>query len=243
LDLRPPRVLGCLPGGHDATPQPRVGTQRGRAKPQGLGCVRRIRSRGRTLLPKLHRRDLAFLRCMHRGHARAEAPRLRRAPRSRDRRSSLPEGTQRQPSHRVLWLARAHVQSARLVDLFTRSRPILPRPVMRGDTACMSAPEQAERILAAHPALEPVSLDGTRAWIASADRPSLEAAEPTRTVRLLPGFDQYLIGSTSSVHPLLSDPGCATGSTGRRGGSRRSSPSAVGSRASGRMSGRAPGSR
>lgn len=69
------------------------------------------------------------------------------------------------------------------------------------------SPAKAGRILAAHPALEPVDLDGTEAWIASEDRAALQAAEPSRTVRLLPGFDQYLIGSTSSVHHLLPDPG------------------------------------
>jgi uncharacterized protein YcaQ len=69
------------------------------------------------------------------------------------------------------------------------------------------SPAKVRRVVSADPALQAVDVEGTEAWIATADRPALEAAEPTRTVRMLPGFDQYLIGSTTSVTQLLPDPG------------------------------------
>jgi uncharacterized protein YcaQ len=62
---------------------------------------------------------------------------------------------------------------------------------------------KAERILRSVDGLVEVDLDGARAWIDAGDVDALLAAEPTTTVRLLPTFDQYVIGSTSSAERLL----------------------------------------
>ena len=61
---------------------------------------------------------------------------------------------------------------------------------------------KAERILRTA-GLAEVDLEGSRAWIDEADAASLVTVEPTTTVRLLPTFDQYVIGSTASVERLL----------------------------------------
>jgi DNA glycosylase AlkZ-like len=66
----------------------------------------------------------------------------------------------------------------------------------------ISAPK-AERILRSVEGLAEVDLDGASAWIDAGDVEALLAAEPTTTVRLLPTFDQYVIGSTASVERLL----------------------------------------
>jgi hypothetical protein len=42
--------------------------------------------------------------------------------------------------------------------------------------------------------LAEVDVDGERAYVLAADLDELAAARPTRTLRLLPGFDQYVLG-------------------------------------------------
>ncbi|HEY2017713.1 MAG TPA: winged helix DNA-binding domain-containing protein, partial [Bryobacteraceae bacterium] len=48
-----------------------------------------------------------------------------------------------------------------------------------------------------------VDLDGVRAWMLTADVPELREPPPTRSVRLLPGFDQYVIGASAHAEQLL----------------------------------------
>jgi len=50
-------------------------------------------------------------------------------------------------------------------------------------------------------AITQVEVNGEAAWALSSDLPDLEAAEPTPAIRLLPGFDQWLLGpGTADVH-------------------------------------------
>jgi Winged helix DNA-binding domain len=49
----------------------------------------------------------------------------------------------------------------------------------------------------------PVDLEGTQAWILAAHADQLREAEPSRSVRLLPGFDQYVIGASFHAERLL----------------------------------------
>ena len=49
----------------------------------------------------------------------------------------------------------------------------------------------------------PVELDGTRAWVLASHRRELREAEPGRSVRLLPAFDQYVVGASRHAHHLL----------------------------------------
>jgi uncharacterized protein YcaQ len=62
---------------------------------------------------------------------------------------------------------------------------------------------KAERILRSVEGLAEVDLDGVPAWIDARDVGSLDAATPSTAVRLLPTFDQYVIGSTATVERLL----------------------------------------
>jgi len=56
----------------------------------------------------------------------------------------------------------------------------------------------------------PVDLEGTKAWILSVDAGALREIEPGKSVRLLPGFDQYVIGASFHADRLL---GCKLRST------------------------------
>lgn len=51
--------------------------------------------------------------------------------------------------------------------------------------------------------LEPVDVEGAPHWVRVEDAASLRAAEPVRTVRLLPAFDQYVIAATRHARHLL----------------------------------------
>lgn len=48
-----------------------------------------------------------------------------------------------------------------------------------------------------------VDLDGVQAWMLTDDLRELRETEPTRTVRLLPAFDQYVIGASYHAEHLL----------------------------------------
>jgi uncharacterized protein YcaQ len=48
-----------------------------------------------------------------------------------------------------------------------------------------------------------LDVEGTHAWVLAEDEKAVASAEPTRTVRLLPGFDQYVIGSTKHSDRLM----------------------------------------
>jgi Winged helix DNA-binding domain len=49
----------------------------------------------------------------------------------------------------------------------------------------------------------PVELDGTPAWLLTADAREVRKPAPQRSVRLLPGFDQYVIGASRHAGHLL----------------------------------------
>src|SRR5215469_9297166 len=53
-------------------------------------------------------------------------------------------------------------------------------------------------------AVSEISLAGAKAWVLTADLDELEAAEPSGAVRLLPAFDQYVLGASPHVQNLLS---------------------------------------
>jgi uncharacterized protein YcaQ len=53
----------------------------------------------------------------------------------------------------------------------------------------------------------PVDVDGVRAWVLAGHADAIESAVPVRSVRLLPTFDQYVIGTTRHSHELM--PGAA----------------------------------
>lgn len=51
--------------------------------------------------------------------------------------------------------------------------------------------------------VSPVELDGTQAWMLAAHAKSVRGIQPGRSVRLLPGFDQYVIGASCHAGCLL----------------------------------------
>jgi hypothetical protein len=50
----------------------------------------------------------------------------------------------------------------------------------------------------------PVELGGAPAWILVSDAREIRDLPPTRSVRLLPGFDQYVIGASYHAEHLIS---------------------------------------
>jgi Winged helix DNA-binding domain len=48
-----------------------------------------------------------------------------------------------------------------------------------------------------------VDVDGTKAWMLTDHLDGLRSATPTKTVRLLPAFDQYVVGSTKHAVDLM----------------------------------------
>jgi Winged helix DNA-binding domain len=48
-----------------------------------------------------------------------------------------------------------------------------------------------------------VHLDGTPAWMLKADIRDVQNIAPLRSVRLLPAFDQYVVGASLHAHQLL----------------------------------------
>ena len=55
--------------------------------------------------------------------------------------------------------------------------------------------------------VSPVDVNGVRAWALAGQADAIASAEPARSVRLLPTFDQYVIGTTKHSHELM--PGVA----------------------------------
>lgn len=49
----------------------------------------------------------------------------------------------------------------------------------------------------------PVEVEGTRAWMLTGDVPRLVEVSATRSIRLLPAFDQYVVGAPRNVPALL----------------------------------------
>ncbi|HEX2192652.1 MAG TPA: winged helix DNA-binding domain-containing protein [Acidimicrobiales bacterium] len=79
-------------------------------------------------------------------------------------------------------------------------------PATREDLARWwgGSPAAGGRMLAAlGEEVAPVEVDGEAAWALSEEVAGLEAATGSRTVRLLPAFDQYVIGSTRHAARLL----------------------------------------
>jgi hypothetical protein len=52
----------------------------------------------------------------------------------------------------------------------------------------------------------PMDVDGMRAWALAGHADAIASAEPGRSVRLLPTFDQYVIGTTKHSHELMPGP-------------------------------------
>lgn len=52
-----------------------------------------------------------------------------------------------------------------------------------------------------------LDVEGARGWVTAAGAESVAAAEPSRVVRLLPGFDPYVIGALGHLDRLLPAPG------------------------------------
>lgn len=48
-----------------------------------------------------------------------------------------------------------------------------------------------------------VDVEGTPAWMLTSDLKRLRESEPARSVRLLPGFDQYVVGSSYHAEQLM----------------------------------------
>jgi hypothetical protein len=51
--------------------------------------------------------------------------------------------------------------------------------------------------------VSPVEVDGAPAWMLTADLSQVRGLPPSRSVRLLPGFDQYVVGASYHVTNLL----------------------------------------
>ncbi|PYT16054.1 MAG: winged helix DNA-binding domain-containing protein [Acidobacteria bacterium] len=51
--------------------------------------------------------------------------------------------------------------------------------------------------------VSPVDLDGTEAWMLAGDAREVRELPPIRSVRLLPGFDQYVVGASRHAECLL----------------------------------------
>jgi hypothetical protein len=49
----------------------------------------------------------------------------------------------------------------------------------------------------------PVDLEGSKAWMLAADARELGDFEPAKSARLLPGFDQYVVGASRHAERLL----------------------------------------
>jgi hypothetical protein len=88
--------------------------------------------------------------------------------------------------------------------------------------------------------LAEVSVAGEPALVLAEDADALAAAEPDDTVRLLPGFDPWVIGATRHSDRLMPEPSFRERCTARRGGCRPCSPPAGASSARGATSGAAP---
>ena len=52
---------------------------------------------------------------------------------------------------------------------------------------------------------EEVEVEGTRAWMLAADARGARQSAPAKVVRLLPGFDPYVIGASRHAHHLMAD--------------------------------------
>jgi hypothetical protein len=66
------------------------------------------------------------------------------------------------------------------------------------------SPTSAEKLIRSiGDEVTPVDIDGTDAWALTEHLEGIRSAEPARAVRLLPAFDQYVIGSTKHAVDLL----------------------------------------
>ncbi|MFD1150940.1 winged helix DNA-binding domain-containing protein [Saccharothrix hoggarensis] len=66
------------------------------------------------------------------------------------------------------------------------------------------SPAEGGRVLKAlGDRVEPVDVEGESCWARAQDVAGLREAEPVRTVRLLPAFDQYVVAATRHAHHFL----------------------------------------
>jgi hypothetical protein len=83
-------------------------------------------------------------------------------------------------------------------------------PVTREDVTrwwgVPSAAQVQQRIERLGEEVTVVDVDGTRAYLLAADAPGLAGAAPSRSVRLLPAFDQYVITATKQADHLTPGP-------------------------------------
>lgn len=78
-------------------------------------------------------------------------------------------------------------------------------PATRDDLArwWATTPAQAGKLLSANGEVEQVDVEGDRAWMRAADLEEVAEADPPRSVRLVPAFDQYVVGATRHAAHLL----------------------------------------
>jgi uncharacterized protein YcaQ len=99
---------------------------------------------------------------------------------------------------------------AAAMDEVTRRFLAASGPVTREDYARwwgIPSPAQAQKLIARlGEEVTQVEVEGTRAWALAADAPAIARAEPSRSVRLLPAFDQYVITATRQADHLLPGP-------------------------------------
>jgi hypothetical protein len=99
------------------------------------------------------------------------------------------------------------------MDEVTRRFLAASGPVTREDFARwwgMPSPAQGRRLLERlGEEVARVEVEGTPAYALAADLSGLAAAKPSRTVRLLPAFDQYVVTATLQARHLMPGPGKA----------------------------------
>jgi hypothetical protein len=109
------------------------------------------------------------------------------------------------------WLGgwREHDPDEALLEV-TRRFLAASGPVTREDVArwwgVPSAAQVQRRIERLGEEVTVVDVDGTSAYLLAADAPGLARAAPSRSVRLLPAFDQYVITATRQADHLLLGP-------------------------------------
>jgi hypothetical protein len=78
-------------------------------------------------------------------------------------------------------------------------------PVTRVDLARWwgTTPARAGKLVAIHEQLVELDVEGTPGWMPSAEVDEAAGAGPARSVRLLPAFDQFVVGATRHADHVL----------------------------------------
>jgi winged helix DNA-binding protein len=109
------------------------------------------------------------------------------------------------------WLGgwKEHDPDEALLEVFRRFLAA-SGPVTREDVArwwgVPSAAQVQKRVERLGEEVTVADVDGTRAYLLAADAPGLAGAAPSRSVRLLPAFDQYVITATRQADHLTPGP-------------------------------------